>query len=432
MYHKNSVTYRIAIFGLILAIFGIAIRLYFGFFPNNESGNKITTIIENPEKKISDSVVEESVKNNQFLDYKTLPVKTMSGLKIPEPIDSYSVGEKHDEEQFSMENRLESKTVKTIVNNSIREKHYKEQAQIESISNNSKPVVLLVKKPTIMIVPSDVWCTKNGYVKVIDNQGVKTIMPDYRKAFKEDPNLLLVISSLNGLMADRGFPLKDLETVLKGLDISNKKNEAFVSRKTGASLNESPIDRIVKRAKADIVIQLTWMVNKMGPKTSIICNLQGLDSYTYKQIATATMAGAPSFTADLPALIKEAMLGSMESLTSTLQEHFNDMFRNGREVTLQILTWDDWHGDLEELSFEIEDWLNLNTVEGRFSTTDVTDTYGLFEQIRIPLFDTNGRSLDARIFFRGLSKKLSAPPYNESNKMHTEGLGKVTIILGNK
>lgn len=288
------------------------------------------------------------------------------------------------------------------------------------------------KKPSLMVMPSDAWCIQNGYVQTYDNQGVETKVPDYKKAFQENTDLLLVISKINGLMAEREFPLKNLETVLKGLENSNALNMVRTSKDTGASISESPLDQIVKTADADIIIQLTWTVNKLGPNTSITYILQGLDSYTYKQVATATGTGAPSFSVELPVLLEEAVVENMEDFTHTLQEHFEDMFANGREVSLQILTWDDWDGDLDDLSFEIEDWLDEKTVEGRFSTTDVTSTYALFEQIRMPLFNDRGRAMAARNFFRDLSQKLSGSSYNIPNKLATEGLGKVTLILGGK
>ncbi len=287
------------------------------------------------------------------------------------------------------------------------------------------------KKPTLMVVPSDAWCNKNGYMLTYDNQGIETKVPDYKRAVQENTDLLLVISTLNGLMAEREFPLKNLETVLKGLANDRGLNAVRTSRDTGASISESPIDQIIKTARADIILQLTWTINEMGPKKSVTYNLQGLDSYTYKQVATATGTGAQSFSTELPVLLEEAVRDNMEDFTYTLQEHFDDMFENGREVSLQILTWDDWDGDLDDLSFEIEDWLDANTVEGRFSTTDVTESYALFEQVRMPLFNERGRALAARNFFRGLSKML-ADDYQTPNKLATEGLGKVTLILGGK
>ena len=41
------------------------------------------------------------------------------------------------------------------------------------------------KKPTIMVVPSDVWCNKNGYMQEFDNQGTVVKVPDYKKALQE-------------------------------------------------------------------------------------------------------------------------------------------------------------------------------------------------------------------------------------------------------
>ena len=38
------------------------------------------------------------------------------------------------------------------------------------------------KKPTLMVVPSDVWCNQNGYTTEYDNQGVLVKVPDYQQA----------------------------------------------------------------------------------------------------------------------------------------------------------------------------------------------------------------------------------------------------------
>lgn len=74
------------------------------------------------------------------------------------------------------------------------------------------------KKPTIMVVPSDVWCNQHGFVTEYDNMGTKTTVPDYKKALQTDPDLLLAISKIGEMMTERGFPLKDLGSSLKALD----------------------------------------------------------------------------------------------------------------------------------------------------------------------------------------------------------------------
>ena len=298
------------------------------------------------------------------------------------------------------------------------------------------------KKPTIMVVPSDVWCNTNGYMMEFDNQGTTVKVPDYKKALQEDAVLLQVISTLNGLMGERGFPLKNLESALKTLE-SNSAEDAMMTNKDGMEASESPIDMLKKVAKADIIMQLTWTLNETGPKKSVSFNLQGLDAYTDKQVATATGTGAPSFTAEIPVLLEEAVLSHIDNFNSSLMTHFDDLFANGREVIIRIKKWDDWEYDLEseigdsgdELGYLIEDWMADNTVEGRFSTTDATESMMLFEQVRIPLYiERNGRqrALDTRGFARMLSKYLKSEPLGIVNKVTTKGLGRATIYLGAK
>ncbi len=243
------------------------------------------------------------------------------------------------------------------------------------------------KKPTIMIVPSDVWCNLNGYMMEFDNQGKKVKVPDYKKALQENADLLLVISKINELMAERGFPLKNLESAIKSLE-SESAEDAMLTSKSGSEVSENPIDKLKKTAKADIWMQLTWTVNTAGPKKSITFNLQGLDAYTDKQIAGASGTGQPSFTAELPVLLQEAVISHLDNFNSQLQKHFDDLFANGREIIVRIKKFDSFDGDLEtefggeELSKVIENWISENTVKGRFSTTDATENMMLLEQVR--------------------------------------------------
>ncbi|WP_299092678.1 DUF6175 family protein [uncultured Tenacibaculum sp.] len=299
------------------------------------------------------------------------------------------------------------------------------------------------KKPTIMIVPSDLWCNKNGYVMDYNNQGTIEKIPNYKQAFQENSELSFVISKINGLMAERGFPLKNMESVLKTLSKDSAEDVMMSSKDSGSSVSESPIDKLKKVAKADIIMQLTWTVASLGPKKQITFNLQGLDSYTDKQIATAAGTGNPSFSVSEAVLLEEAILSHLDNFNNSLQDYFEDLFENGREVVIKIQKWDDWDEDLEssfgsdneELSVIIEDWLSDNTVKGRYNTTDATENMMLFEQVRIPLYyERKGkqRAMDTRRFVSNLSRYLRGEDFNIVSKVVTNGLGKATIILGGK
>lgn len=294
------------------------------------------------------------------------------------------------------------------------------------------------KKPTIMVVPSDVWCVQNNFSSTYDNQGVRETIPDYTRALQNDANLLLAIGKINSMMADRGFPLKDLQSVTKSINQKNAEDNMIQSKTSGASLAENPIDRLRRVAKADIIMQLTYTLNVMGPKYSITYNLQGLDAYTNKQIAGAQGTGKQTFTAELPVLLEEAVVNNMDNFCDQLMVYFEDIQENGREVTVDIRVFDNGSGlDLEtefggmELTEIIDDWMSNNTVSHVFNKSDGSETFIQYEQVRIPLYKTNGQQMDTESFVRELRKFLR-DKYKIESKVMTRGLGRCILAIGEK
>jgi hypothetical protein len=238
-------------------------------------------------------------------------------------------------------------------------------------------------------------------------------------------------------MADRGFPLKNLESILKSLE-NQSAEDALLMNSEGAEINENPIDKLKKVAKADIIIQMTYTIQSVGPKNTVTFNLQGIDSYTNKQIAGSSGTGAPSFTAEIPVLLAEAVVANIDLYNVQLQNHFDDMFENGREVILRVLTWNNWEYNLESedfggdmLSNIIENWVHENTVKNRFSTLDATENMMLFEQVRIPLFNEKGQATDTRRWAFNLKKYLM-DKFKIDSKLMMRGLGQAQLVLGEK
>ena len=312
------------------------------------------------------------------------------------------------------------------------------------------PILLLIitfsafsqaKKPTIMVVPSDNWCIKNGYTQMYDEMGTMKTLPDYKMAVQNETDLLLTISKINTMMADRGFPLVNLESALKNIEQEGAEI-AMLGSKSGGGIAESPIDVLQRTANADIIIQLTYVVNQNGPQRSITFMLQGLDAYTNKQIAGAQGTGEPSYATETPVLLEEAVLSHIDNFNSRLQEHFNDLFTNGREIVFQTRIWDtcpidfeeeyDYNGETLELGEIIEDWVYENTVQGRYSTSTYTENVIRFDQVRIPLYDDRGRANDTRRWMRDLRSMMAKAPFNQECKIYTRGLGEVWLIVGEK
>ncbi len=279
---------------------------------------------------------------------------------------------------------------------------------------------------------------QNNFSSSYDNQGVQETIPDYTRALQHDANLLLAIAKINTLMADRGFPLKDLQTVTKSINQKNAEDNMIQSKTSGASFAENPIDRLRRTAKADIIMQLTYTINTMGPKYSVTYNLQGLDAYTNKQIAGAQGTGKQTFTAELPVMLEEAVMNNMDNFCDQLMTYFEDIQENGREVAVDIRVFDNGSGlDLEtefgdrELTEIIDDWMSDNTVSHVFNKSDASETFIQYEQVRIPLYKTNGQQMDTESFVRELRTYLKKN-YKIESKVMTRGLGRCILVIGEK
>ncbi len=296
------------------------------------------------------------------------------------------------------------------------------------------------KKPSIMVMPSARWCNTNGYLDIVDNMGVETYIPNYQKALVTDPNLTNVIAQINGLMSDRGFPLESLEQTMNSINRQNAELAVVTTKDGSGAVKTNDLMAIRQQARADIIMEVTWSINTMGPKRSITYTLEAFDSYTSKSVASSTGTGSPSFTAEIPVLLSEAVNSHIDEFCDRLQSHFDDLFENGREVSLNINIFEnDEDIDLEtvygdkELREIIEDWVYDQTVSHRYNLSDDSELYMNFDEVRIPLYDERGRAIAANRFAQSLVRYLKAEPYNiEKIKLMNQGLGQCTIIIGNK
>lgn len=294
------------------------------------------------------------------------------------------------------------------------------------------------KKPTLMVMPADVWCFENGFSTVSDSQGKSTRIPDYERAYQENSDLYNVTTKIGELMAERGFPLKDMNSAIRDISRSAAEDEMTTSS-SGSELSETPLERLMNRAKADILVEVAWKVNKTGPRSSVTYTLRGIDAYTNKQIAAAQGTGAASLSGETPLLLQEAVLENIDNFASQLMAHFDDLLENGREVVMNVRIFDNGSGLTfeeefggEELTEIIDCWMADNTVSHRYNMTDAGETRLTFEQVRIPLYRENGMPMDTRHFATGLRRYLSKAPYNLPGKIVTKGLGRVDLILGEK
>ena len=291
------------------------------------------------------------------------------------------------------------------------------------------------KKPTIMVIPSDHWCTSRYFTKTMDNQGKKVTINDYEAAFREDAELYSVAAKIGEIMAANGYPVKDYMQEYKSLMDEQTEEEVTMSS-MGSMIEETPLDMLRSRVKYDIELRVDWMVHQEKNGRSVSVSIAAIDTYSNKQVAAAngTCNAADKIIARL---IDDALNKQMGGFTQQLNNHFADLTNNGREITLQIRVWDSGSITLEDENAEgvalidmISSWVEDNTVAGAFNLMSNTESRAKFDQVRIPMLNAKGRAMDARMFANQLRQYLKTQGVD--SKVMNKGLGDATLILGEK
>lgn len=298
-------------------------------------------------------------------------------------------------------------------------------------------VMAIVKKPTLTILPSNNWCAARYFMTTYDDQGTGVKIPDYLTAFQQDSELPMVIANVGALLTDYGYSIKDAEQELKAITAREQENNVTTSSTSRSYLAESPLDVLKRRVKADILLQIWWKVNKETAGHSVSFTIEAFDTYTSKRIATYSGTSVASEEI-IPRLLANTIKENIASFDQQLTSWYNRMETNGREIVLTVRCWDNWEKNLEtefgdkELTDWIDEWMASNTVNGQYNLTDGTETVAQFEQVMIPLCDSNGKALDARAFAVQLQRYLKKEPFLITAKVMIRGLGEAILVLGEK
>ena len=112
-----------------------------------------------------------------------------------------------------------------------------------------------------------------------------------------------------------------------------------------------------------------------------------------------------------------------------------DVYKNGQEISLNIVTIGNFEGDLESkyngvsISTIIEDWISKNSVNGLYTIQNQTSTRIIFREIRRPVFDENQKQMNNHIWLTKLVKELKEK-YNIPCKIESTSKYKSSIIIG--
>lgn len=292
-------------------------------------------------------------------------------------------------------------------------------------------------KPTIMVVPEKSWCLKHGYVKSNNPSEV-----DYGKALLND-DVLNVITNMGGIMEKRGFPLKLLTNTLDEVKNEEALDYALQSKNDGEII-EDDLDKLLRVAQADIVVNVAFERVTYGPRNMIEFRITSVDAATSKQIGgevgRSSASGAP-----MSVLVEEAVLSFIDNFTASIQRYFQRTIEQGREGVfvfkiaadspLNFESTVSLNGEEGELCDAIDYWMSENTIKGAYTLASKSRVRLVFEQTRFPLsgkrkFGGSARALNAESFIKQIDAFLSQFGLNIS--VTPIGIGKAYIVIGGR
>jgi len=291
------------------------------------------------------------------------------------------------------------------------------------------------QKPSIMTIPADIYMNKNGFineVKQIDGNMRK--VPNYTNLFLNDRYMRIIMTSINSAFQDNGYPIKDFEATLKRLE--NREIEMSLSdRPSQVSMR----DMILTTAKADIILDIDYFVERTLAGESIVFTINAIDAYTSEPVASVPLSGVPGAGVQMSVLLKEAVVQSMPEFEGKLMNHFVDIRDNGRKGVVEFTLsencefdfeeWFDYNGDEEELSFILRDILKRNTVNSQFRVQLSTRTQMIFEDVRIPLMDDENFPQDFETWANNKILRAVRRDPGITMKRESLGLGHVRLIV---
>ena len=286
--------------------------------------------------------------------------------------------------------------------------------------------------PTIMVFPSDALLLNMGFLREIKNQGTLSYQRDYQQAFIKNPDVKFAVASLQEEFAKNGFRLEDMEQQLKQITNNNAMDEANgIARDIKTEL--------LNTVRPDYIIELDYNsalnARSRNGNSTMTFTIRCLDVYTNKAIASVSKSGVDmSGDADMASKIKEIIGESMSDFKSQITSHFNDLNKNGVEITLRVaangtsgIAMDDDCGD-EEIAEKIDLWLKQNTINQAFKMVKNTDIEVAYTNVRIKAREDNGMKYTAYDFAKDLKKGLKKGcGLDVSNS--TQSLGDALLII---
>ena len=220
---------------------------------------------------------------------------------------------------------------------------------------------------------------------------------DIRQTIESDPNIRIVLSKIREAFDKRGFTTIDFETKLKAQSVNNALSD-------NAQTSRSAM--IIQNSGADIYVKTEYNYTSSAGGNSVKVLMKACDVSTGGALASKDAYSGLFYTEDIGRLAGAAVEKVADEFLNVIQSKFDDIVENGRSIILDVKIDDasthTLHEEINgsELVDLLEDWVADHAYKNNYHIQGSSELEMIFDEIRIPLKDENGRNYNINQFDR--------------------------------
>ena len=248
------------------------------------------------------------------------------------------------------------------------------------------------------------WCQN-----VVQTQPKIMVIPyvtegvDIRKTIEGDPNIRLVMSKIREAFDRRNYTTVDFESRLKAQSANNA---------LAQNAQKDLKSMIIQGSGADIYVEAEYILNESASGNSVKIIMKACDVSTGAALANKDAFSGQFYTNDIGRLAGAAVEKVSDEFLSVIQSKFDDIVANGRSIAVDftvdsastITLQQEFNGT--ELADLITDWMASHSYQNNYHVQGSTEMELIFDDVRIPLKDSNGRNYNIQMFDRELRQYL--------------------------
>lgn len=291
--------------------------------------------------------------------------------------------------------------------------------------------VIEQSKPSIMVIPSDQFLQRAGFLKTKQTNGRTVYDRDYSGFILNNTINKNAVRAIQNYFIGQGYPLNDLEQSLKSLD-----NQAIMDDADNIAKDAKTL--LVSTCHPDIILEFDFeqKIKETGRTTSIKVidyTMAAIDAFSNKSVASFVKTEIKD---DLSTYLEKQLPSDLPNFISQIKAYFTDIVTNGRDITFRVaidanssvnLT-DDYNNVGDTYADWIRDWVKTNAKNGTATLNRNTGKEMYYTSVRITNNADDGTQFNAYDFANKFRKEFIK---NFSLKVtnSTQGLGDAYVII---